>query len=78
MAQGTGTLQAPEMVGRGSIGKAIRVAGGDVERVENAQAIGEVADGGREARPGAGGKIPEQPAQSLAPRLLPLGQVQPP
>ena len=76
MAQGIGTLQTTEMVGRGSIGKAIGGAGGDVERVEDAQAIQQIGDRAGEACLGAGGKIPEQAAKSMAPGLLPREQVQ--
>jgi hypothetical protein len=43
MAKGVVALQTTEMVGRGSIREAIGIAGGDVESIENAKAILQIA-----------------------------------
>jgi hypothetical protein len=47
MAQGVVALEPAEVVGGGSIGEAIGVAGGDVEGVEDPQAIVEIRHGSR-------------------------------
>lgn len=76
MVQGIGTLQRTERVSRGSIRKAIDGADGDGERIQHAQAVGQVADRFGQTCLGTGRKIPEQPAQSMTPSLLTLRQMQ--
>ena len=76
MAQGIVALEPAEVISRGPIGQAIGVAGGDVEGIEDPQAIFEIwhrfTQGGRHK----GREIPQRPAQAMAPLLLPMMQVQ--
>ena len=73
-------LKTPKVINGGSIRTTIGVAGGDVERIENAQPIFKMRHRRGQSSDGLGGQIPEGATQAMAPHLLiqiGVGLVQP-
>lgn len=69
-------LKKPKVIDGGTIGKAIGVAGGDVEGIENAQPILKIRHRRGQGSDGLGGQIPEGATQAMAPHLLPQVKMQ--
>jgi len=76
MAKGVVALQTTEMIGGGSVREAIRVAGGDVQRVEDSQTVLQIRNYGRQIRCHVFGQIAIGTAKPMTPHLLAQMQVQ--
>jgi antitoxin (DNA-binding transcriptional repressor) of toxin-antitoxin stability system len=64
------------MIGRGTVGQAIGVARWDVERIQDAQTILQIADAGRQGEGNGRRQIAPRTPDAVAPCLLALGKVQ--
>ena len=62
MTEGVFALQPAEIIGRGTVGKAIGVARGDVQRIEDAQAVFQIADAGSAIVAATHGLVPGERA----------------
>lgn len=69
-------LKTSKVIDWSAIRKAIGVAGGDVERIENAQPILKIRHRRGQGSDGLGGQIPEGATQAMAPHLLPQVKMQ--
>jgi hypothetical protein len=76
MTKGVLALQPAEMVGRGTVGQAIGVARRDVQRIQDAQAVLQIADAGRQGDGDGRWQIAPRTPEAVAPRLLAMGEVQ--
>ena len=64
------------MVGRGPIGQAIGVARRDLEGIQDAQTVLQIADAGRQLSGDGRRQIAPGASEAVAPRLLTMAQVQ--
>ena len=64
------------MIGRGPIGQAIGIARRDVQRIQDAQTVLQIADAGRQSGEDNRRQIPAGAPEAVAPRLLAMAQVQ--
>jgi hypothetical protein len=76
MAESVLALQAAEMIGRGPFRQAIGVAGGDVQSIQHPQTILQIGYGGNQPDGDPGRQVAEGAAESMAPALLAMAQVQ--
>jgi hypothetical protein len=76
MTKGVLALQPAEMVGRGTVGQAIGVARRDVQRIQDAQAVLQIADAGRQGDGDGRWQIAPRTPEAVALRLLAMGEVQ--
>ena len=76
MTVGVVALKPAEMVGRGTTGQAIGVARRDVKGIEDAQAVLQIADAGRQGDGDGQWQVAPGAPEAVASRLLVMAQVQ--
>ena len=63
------------MVGQGPVGQAIGVAGRDIQRIQDAQTVLQIADAGRQGGADGRRQITAGAPEAVAPSLLAMGQL---
>lgn len=76
MAEGVVALEPAEVIAWGPIRQAIGIAGRDVKRIQNPQAVFQIAYPLAQGLAHADGEIAAAPAQAMAPGLLAVVEVQ--
>jgi hypothetical protein len=76
MGNGVLTLQTPEMIGGGSLRKAIGIARWDVQGIQNTKAVFEVSHLPLQGAAHLLRQIPQRSSKTMAPTLLAVEQMQ--